>query len=192
MFFGKKKDKKLSNIAMMDSKVSESYVEEKVTKIQDHEIELVMDNEEAISKKLSNAGPLRKYAELGKIMFAMLKDVKKGKYPHVPWFTIATIAVDTNITTTIAIVVTILVTVNSSRVTSTSSRKASLCCRFRDRRHARAITWVLVRRYFRSSCPFRLHGAVLANGKVIWQCSCILMVVFANNACSTLWPKENK
>lgn len=93
MFFGKKKDKKLSNIAMMDSKVSESYVEEKVTKIQDHEIELVMDNEEAISKKLSNASPLRKYAELGKIMFAMLKDVKKGNYPNVPWFTIATIAV---------------------------------------------------------------------------------------------------
>ena len=26
-------------------------------------------------------------------MFAMLKDVKKGTYPNVPWFTIASIAV---------------------------------------------------------------------------------------------------
>ena len=62
---------------MMDSKINEEYVEEKVTKIKDEDVELVMKNEEAISKKLSNASPLRKYAELGKIMFAMLKDVKK-------------------------------------------------------------------------------------------------------------------
>lgn len=93
MLFRKKKDKKPSNIAMMDSKINEEYVEEKVTKIKDEDVELVMKNEEVISKKLSNASPLRKYAELGKIMFAMLKDVKKGTYPNVPWFTIASIAV---------------------------------------------------------------------------------------------------
>ena len=93
MLFRKKKDKKPSNIAMMDSKINEEYVEEKVTKIKDEDVELVMENEEAISKKLSNASPLRKYAELGKIMFAMLKDVKKGTYPNVPWFTIASIVV---------------------------------------------------------------------------------------------------
>lgn len=93
MLFGKKKDKKPSTIAMMDSKINEDFVEEKVTKIKEEDIELVMDNEEAISAKLSNASPLRKYAELGKILFAMLKDVKKGIYPNVPWFTIATIVV---------------------------------------------------------------------------------------------------
>lgn len=93
MLFGKKKTKKPSKIAMMDDKINEEFVEEKVTKIKDEDIEIVMDNQEAISKKLSNASPLRKYAELGKIMFAMLKDVKKGNYPNVPWFTIATIAV---------------------------------------------------------------------------------------------------
>ena len=93
MLFKKKKEKKPSTIAMMDSKVNEEYVEEKVTKIKDEDVELVMENEEAISKKLSNASPLRKYAELGKIMFAMLKDVKKGTYPNVPWFTIASIVV---------------------------------------------------------------------------------------------------
>ncbi|MEM0519212.1 MULTISPECIES: YkvA family protein [Aequorivita] len=93
MLFGKKKNKKSSNIAMMDSKVNEDFVEEKVTKIKDEDVELVMDNEEAISKKLSSASPLKKYKELGKIMFAMLKDVKNGTYPNMPWFTIATVAV---------------------------------------------------------------------------------------------------
>ncbi|MEH6765525.1 MAG: YkvA family protein [Aequorivita antarctica] len=93
MIFGKKKNKDSSNIAMMDSKVNQNYVEEKVTKIKDEDVEVVMENEEAISEKLSNASPLRKYAELGKIMFAMLKDVKKGNYPNVPWFTIASIVV---------------------------------------------------------------------------------------------------
>ncbi|AFL80104.1 hypothetical protein Aeqsu_0594 [Aequorivita sublithincola DSM 14238] len=93
MLFGKKKDKKPSKIALMDDKINEDYVEEKVTKIKDQDVEIVMANEEAISEKLSNASPLRKYAELGKIMFAMLKDVKKGSYKTVPWFTIASIAV---------------------------------------------------------------------------------------------------
>ncbi len=78
---------------MVDSKSNKEYVEEKVTKIRDEDVEIVMDNEEAISKKISNASPLRKYAELGKIMFAMLKDVKKGNYTNVPWFTIASIVV---------------------------------------------------------------------------------------------------
>ncbi len=93
MLFGKDKNKKPSNIAMMDSKINEDYVEEKVTKIKDEDVEIVMDNEAAISKKLSNASPLRKYTELGKIMFSMLKDVKKGNYPNVPWFTVASIVV---------------------------------------------------------------------------------------------------
>ncbi len=91
MLFGKKKNNNPSNISMMDENINEDTVKEKVTKIRDEDVELVMDNEEAISKKLSNASPLRKYAELGKIMFAMLKDVKKGNYPNVPWFTVASI-----------------------------------------------------------------------------------------------------
>lgn len=79
------------NTESHDTGVSEEFVEEEVVKIKGEDVEIVMDNEEAISKKLSNASPLRKYTELGKIMFAMLKDVKKGNYPNVPWFTIASI-----------------------------------------------------------------------------------------------------
>lgn len=92
MFFRKNKTQNPSKIAMMDSKINEGYVEEQVTKIDEEDVEILMDNEEAISKKLSNSSPLRKFVELGKIMFAMLKDVRNGSYPEVPWFTIASIA----------------------------------------------------------------------------------------------------
>ena len=74
-----------------DSGVSEEYVEDEVAKIKEEDVEIVMENEEAINKKFSGANTLSKYAELGKIMVGMLKDVKNGIYPQVPWFTIATV-----------------------------------------------------------------------------------------------------
>lgn len=92
MLFRKDKSKK-PLIAMMDSNITENYVEEEASKIDEDDVDVVMDNEEAISKKISNASPLRKFAELGKIMFAMLRDFKNGKYSEVPWFTIASIVV---------------------------------------------------------------------------------------------------
>lgn len=91
MLFRKNKTTKPSKIAMMDSKINEGFVEEQVSKINEDDVEIVMDNEEAISKKISNAPPLRKFIEIGKILFAMLRDVKNGNYPNVPWLTIATV-----------------------------------------------------------------------------------------------------
>jgi uncharacterized membrane protein YkvA (DUF1232 family) len=75
-----------------DAGVSEGYVEDEVAKINEDDVEIVIDNEEAINKKFSGANTLSKYAELGKIMVGMLKDIKNGVYPEVPWFTIATVA----------------------------------------------------------------------------------------------------
>lgn len=69
---------------------SEKYMENEVVKIRDEDVEIVMENEEAIKKKFSGGNGLAKYAELGKIMVGMLKDFKNGVYPQVPWFTIAT------------------------------------------------------------------------------------------------------
>jgi uncharacterized membrane protein YkvA (DUF1232 family) len=91
--FRKKKNRDHSNIALMDSRINQSYVGDEVAKVTEKDVEIVMDSQEAISKKLSNATPLRKFTELGKIMFAMLKDIKKGRYSEVPWFTIASIVV---------------------------------------------------------------------------------------------------
>ncbi|MBT0607350.1 YkvA family protein [Aequorivita echinoideorum] len=77
--------------ASKNNEISEEYVEGEVAKIRDEDVEIVMDNEEAINKKFSGANSLSKYAELGKILVGMLKDVKNGVYPNVPWFTIATV-----------------------------------------------------------------------------------------------------
>ncbi len=71
--------------------VPEEYVNEEVAKIKEDDVEIVLENETAINKKFSGANSLSKFAELGKIMIAMLKDVKNGIYPQVPWFTIATV-----------------------------------------------------------------------------------------------------
>ncbi|WP_271392569.1 YkvA family protein [Aequorivita sinensis] len=83
--------KKNFNPGNRDSGVTEDYLEEKVAKINDDDVEIVLQNEEEINKKFSGANSLSKYAELGKIMIGMLKDIKNRVYPEIPWFTIATI-----------------------------------------------------------------------------------------------------
>ena len=72
--------------------IDEEYVSGEITKIDGEDVEVVMDSEEQISDKITNSGVLKKYTELGKVMFGMLKDYRKGVYTNVPWFTIAAIA----------------------------------------------------------------------------------------------------
>ena len=40
---------------------------------------------------MAGSNSLSKYLEIGKIMFGMIKDIRRGAYTSVPWFTIATI-----------------------------------------------------------------------------------------------------
>lgn len=88
----KNKNYRPSTIALMDSRVQESYIEEEVTKIKEEDIEIVLDNEEAISRKLQGKS-LRRFVDVGKVLFAMIKDFSTGKYPSIPWLTIATTVV---------------------------------------------------------------------------------------------------
>ena len=71
-------------------KIDEKFVKTEIAKVDDGDLELAMDNKEAIDEKLSGSG-MKKYAEMGKIMFGMLKDFKKGEYTQVPWFTVAAV-----------------------------------------------------------------------------------------------------
>ena len=66
-------------------------MEEKVSEVNDGDVEILLENEEEISKKLAGANSLSKYVEIGKIMLGMVKDMKRGEYTSVPWFVIATI-----------------------------------------------------------------------------------------------------
>ena len=72
--------------------IDAEYVSGEITKIDGDDVEVVMDSEEEISEKMSSSNVLKKYTELGKVMFGMLKDYRKGVYTNVPWFTIAAIA----------------------------------------------------------------------------------------------------
>ncbi len=72
--------------------IDEEYVSGEITKINDDDVEVAMSSQEAIADKIVNSSVLKKYTELGKIMFGMLKDYRKGIYTNVPWFTIAAIA----------------------------------------------------------------------------------------------------
>ena len=72
--------------------IEEEYMSGEITKIKEDDVEVVMDKEEAINKKISSSDMLTKYSELAKVMFAMLKDYRKGIYTNVPWFSIASIA----------------------------------------------------------------------------------------------------
>lgn len=79
--FGKKK-----------KEIDEDFVKGEITKIDDDDVKVAMRNQEEIADKIINSNMLKKYTELGKVMFGMLKDYRKGVYTQVPWFTIATIA----------------------------------------------------------------------------------------------------
>ncbi|QAA82757.1 DUF1232 domain-containing protein [Aequorivita sp. H23M31] len=78
-------------ITDFNHEATKNLMDKEVVKINDDDVEVVLDNEEAINKKFSGQMSIAKYAELGKIMIAMLRDVKNGVYPEVPWFTIATV-----------------------------------------------------------------------------------------------------
>ncbi len=71
-------------------KIDEEYVNSEVSKIENGDLNMVMKNKEKIDKKFAGNG-LKKYAEMGKVMFGMLKDYKKGDFKEVPWFTIAAV-----------------------------------------------------------------------------------------------------
>lgn len=71
-------------------KINEDYLKTEISKVDDGDLDMVMKNKDAIDKKLRGSG-MKKYAELGKLMFGMLKDYRKGEYTDIPWFSIGAI-----------------------------------------------------------------------------------------------------
>ncbi len=73
--------------------ITPNFVSEEAGKTTQDDLNKTVKNEKQIDRKISSAGMLEKYSELGKLMLKMLKDYKKGIYHNVPWFTIASIVV---------------------------------------------------------------------------------------------------
>lgn len=73
----------------LKKKIDEDYMKSEISKVDDGDLDMVMKNNEKISGKITDAGALKKYIELAKVMFGMIGDYRKGIYKAVPWFTIA-------------------------------------------------------------------------------------------------------
>ena len=69
----------------------EDYTIEKIENTTVEDVDDAISKEESIVDKINNSGMLRKYAKLGKIMFMMIKDYRRGIYTNIPWFTIAAV-----------------------------------------------------------------------------------------------------
>lgn len=72
-------------------RINEDSFNEEVTYIDEKDVEIIFENEEKINRKFEKKGPLKKYIELVKNLFFMLKDYKKGNYREMPWHTIGSI-----------------------------------------------------------------------------------------------------
>jgi uncharacterized membrane protein YkvA (DUF1232 family) len=70
---------------------NEEYTLKAVNKTTVEDIDEAIEKEKSISSKIANSGLLTKYAKLGKVMFLMIKDYRKGIYTKIPWFSIAAI-----------------------------------------------------------------------------------------------------
>ncbi|MBT8255362.1 MAG: DUF1232 domain-containing protein [Bacteroidia bacterium] len=74
------------------NKIDEASFKEEVTHIDEKDVEIIFQNEEKIHRKVKRKGPLKKYIDVVRLMFSMVKDYKQGTYREVPWNTIASIA----------------------------------------------------------------------------------------------------
>jgi uncharacterized membrane protein YkvA (DUF1232 family) len=70
---------------------NEEYTLKAVNKTTVEDIDEAIEKEKSISSKIAHSGLLKKYAKLGKVMFLMIKDYRKGIYTKIPWFSIAAI-----------------------------------------------------------------------------------------------------
>ena len=76
----------------MLEKTSEEYVKEGAEKVTPKDIDIVVDKSEEIKDKFSARGPLKRFIEDGKVLTALIKDWRAGKYRQALYGTIAAVA----------------------------------------------------------------------------------------------------
>jgi len=59
--------------------------------VTDQDIEKVLDKSEEIRKRFETGGPLGKFVEDFKLLMAVVKDYRRGKYRKIPFWTVAAI-----------------------------------------------------------------------------------------------------
>lgn len=76
----------------MFEKTSEDYVKEGAEKVTPKDIDKVVDKSEEIKNQFSARGPLKRFIEDGKVLTALLRDWRAGKYRQALYGTIAAVA----------------------------------------------------------------------------------------------------
>ena len=76
----------------MFKKPDEEYVKEGAASVTPEDIETVADKSEEIKKQFSARGPLKRFIEDGKVLTALIRDWRAGKYRQALYGTIAAIA----------------------------------------------------------------------------------------------------
>ena len=76
----------------MFKKPDEEYIKEGAAKVTPEDIETAAERSEEIKKQFSARGPLRRFIEDGKVLTALIKDWRSGKYRQALYGTIAAVA----------------------------------------------------------------------------------------------------
>lgn len=76
----------------MFEKTSEDYVKEGAEKVTPKDIDKVVDKSEEIKNQFSARGPLKRFIEDGKVLTALIRDWRAGKYRQALYGTIAAVA----------------------------------------------------------------------------------------------------
>jgi uncharacterized membrane protein YkvA (DUF1232 family) len=76
----------------MLKKPDEEYVKEGAAKVTPEDIETAAERSEEIKKQFSARGPLKRFIEDGKVLTALIRDWRAGKYRQALYGTIAAVA----------------------------------------------------------------------------------------------------
>ena len=76
---------------MMLKKPDEEFIKEGAEKVTPTDIQTVAERSEEINKKFSSRGPLRRFIEDGKVLTALVRDWRAGKYRQALYGTIAAV-----------------------------------------------------------------------------------------------------
>jgi uncharacterized membrane protein YkvA (DUF1232 family) len=77
---------------MVFKKPDEEFVKEGAEKVTPKDIEIVAEKSEEIDKRFNSKGPLKRFIEDGKVLSALIKDWRAGKYRQALYGTIAAAA----------------------------------------------------------------------------------------------------
>ena len=75
----------------MTTKADEEFVKEGAEKMTEKDVEKVVEKSEEIKDKFVSRGPLKRFIEDGKVLTALVKDWRSGKYRQALYGTIAAV-----------------------------------------------------------------------------------------------------